>query len=136
MALPHRLVRFEGVHCSLEIQKRHPRIVLVKITGPDVGEFGHAPMKAIDECLGSPSRIDLFIDARDVRGASIEVSGEWAGWLTARRESLRTVTMLTGSRLIHVTAEFVRRFASLEGNMRICTDPGVFDRSLQQAMSA
>jgi hypothetical protein len=52
------------------------------------------------------------------------VSGEWAGWLGANRAMLESVTMLTGSRFIQITAEFVRRFSSLEGSMRICYRPG------------
>jgi hypothetical protein len=84
--------------------------------------------------IASSDPIDFFIDARDVRGASIEVSGEWAGWLNAHKELLKSITMLTGSRFIQVTAEFVRRFASLEGIMRICTEPAVFDRVLSEAL--
>ena len=132
MAPDARLVRFEGVHCNLTIEKRLPRVVLMKISGTDIGEFGDAPMKALHEWISS-SGIDLFIDARDVRGASIEVSGDWAGWLNAHKPFSRSVTMLTGSHFVQITAEFVRRFASLEGSMRICTDHSVFDCALLEA---
>jgi hypothetical protein len=126
-------LRFDGVHCSLSIDKFSARSVLMKISGTDVGEFGDAPMRALRDSVGDSSAIDLFIDARDVRGASIEVSGDWAGWLNANRSILGSVTMLTGSRFIQVTAEFVRRFACLEGSMRICTDPAVFDQAILEA---
>jgi len=79
--------------------------------------------------------VELFIDARDVRGASIEVSGEWALWLGRHHPQLRRVTMLTKSRFIQVTAEFVRRFSDLEGTMRICTEAEVFDRALADALA-
>ncbi len=126
-------LRFDGIHCNLVIQKRSNRVVLMKITGTDIGEFGDAPMKALHDLTNGLSDVQLFIDARDVRGASIEVSGDWAGWLNAHKSILGSVTMLTGSRFIQITAEFVRRFASLEGSMRICTDPGVFDQALREA---
>jgi hypothetical protein len=132
MAPDTRQMRFEGVHCNLTIERRLPRVVLMKISGTDIGEFGDAPMQALDDWISS-SVIDLFIDARDVRGASIEVSGDWASWLNADKPFLRSVTMLTGSHFIQITAEFVRRFASLEGSMRICTDTAVFDRVLLEA---
>ncbi len=106
----------------------------MQITGTDVGEFGDAPMKALADSVDRASSVHLFIDARDVRGASMEVSGDWAGWLNAHKSLLGSVTMLTGSRFIQVTAEFVRRFANLEGSMRICTDPGVFDQALIEAI--
>jgi hypothetical protein len=110
--------------------------VVLRISGTDVGEFGDAPMKSLNEWIAGSEPVDLFIDARDVRGASIEVSGEWAAWLNAHKSLLNSVTMLTGSRFIQVTAEFVRRFASLEGLMRICTEPAVFDRALADALGA
>jgi hypothetical protein len=126
--------RFDGIHCDLVIEKPSPGVLVMKIRGTDIGEFRSAPMKALDDCLDHGCPVDLFIDARDVRGASIEVSCDWAGWLNARRAHLRSVTMLTGSRFIQVTAEFVRRFAHLEGSMRICTDPAAFEQALQEVI--
>ncbi|MCU1300657.1 MAG: hypothetical protein JWQ87_941 [Candidatus Sulfotelmatobacter sp.] len=91
-------------------------------------------MKALNDSVTSSDPIDLFIDARDVSGASIDVSGEWARWLDSHKPGLRTVTMLTGSRFIEITAAFVRRFASLEGIMRICSEPAVFDFALAKTI--
>ncbi|HEY1239419.1 MAG TPA: hypothetical protein VGF16_02635 [Bryobacteraceae bacterium] len=126
-------MHFDGIRCDLSIQKPSAQVVLITIAGTDVGEFGDAPMKALDDWIDGQSPVHLFIDARDVRGASIEVSGDWAGWLNAHKPSLGRVTMLTGSRFIQITAEFVRRFASLQGSMNICTDPAVFDQVLFEA---
>ena len=136
MAPAQREIRYDGIHCNFVIQAITPRVVVLRISGTDVGEFGGEPRKALDEWLAASGPVDFFIDARDVRGASIEVSGDWAGWLNARKDRLRSVTMLTGSRFIQVTAEFVRRFAGLEGIMRICTEPAVFDAALSEARSA
>jgi hypothetical protein len=127
-------IRYEGIHCNFHIEQFPNRVVVLRISGTDVGEFGESPMKALNDWVNSAGPVDFFIDARDVRGASMEVSGEWAGWLDTHKEALRSVTMLTGSRYIQITAEFVRRFASLEGIMRICTEAAVFDRSLAEAL--
>jgi hypothetical protein len=40
------------------------------------------------------------------RGALIDVSGEWAGWLRGHKVQLQEVSMLTGSRFVQVTADF------------------------------
>ena len=127
-------VRYDGVHCNFAIERLPNAVVVLRISGTDVGEFGDAPMKALDDWMSGSGPVDFFVDARDVRGASIEVSGDWAAWMSAHRQSLKSVTMLTGSRFVQVTAEFVRRFASLEGIMRICTEPSVFDRALADAV--
>jgi hypothetical protein len=139
MALDHAALKdgeilYDGIHCNLLIQQFPNGVVVLRISGTDIGEFGEAPMKALNDWVVGPSPIDFFIDARDVRGASIEVSGEWAGWLNKHKDALSSVTMLTGSRFIQITAEFVRRFASLEGIMRICSEPEVFDGALAQAI--
>jgi hypothetical protein len=109
---------------------------VVSISGSDVGEFGDTPILALSECLAGAKPISLFIDARDVRGASIEVSAKWAGWLAKNRTGLSAVTMLPGSRFIRMTAEFVRRYSELEGIMRICPEPEVFEFELTRALGS
>ena len=125
---------FDGIHCHLTLQQYGCGVVVLKISGTDVGEFGNAPMLAMDDYLHTVPSIELFIDARDVRGASIEVSGEWAAWLSANREKLRDVSMLTGSRFIKLTADFVRRFADLQGVMKIYTEDAAFDSALEVSL--
>jgi hypothetical protein len=125
--------RYEGVHCHVHVKQFPNRVTLLEISGTDVGEFGDAPMRTLDEWIAGIA-VDLFIDAREVRGASIDVSKEWAAWLNARRGDLTSVTMLAGSRFIQITAEFVRRFAGLEGIMRICTEPSAFESALSEAL--
>src|SRR5581483_1624319 len=115
MAPQSQAIRYDGIHCQFQMERLSQDVVILRISGTDIGEFGTAPMAALSDWLKNSDPVDLFIDARDVRGASIEVSGDWAAWLNSHRETLRSVTMLTGSRFIQITAEFVRRFASLEG---------------------
>jgi hypothetical protein len=129
-----RLIQFEGIHCRLILERPTRFVIVLRISGSDIGEFGEKPMLALDQWLADERSLELFIDAREVKGASIEVSGEWAKWLGKNRTKLRTVTMVTGSRFVHFTAEFVRRFNQLEGIMRICTEPSVFDSALNEAL--
>src|SRR5262245_17267342 len=114
-------LRFEGLHCHLTIDRPARGVILVQISGWDVGEFGSAPLLALRDLFEKPDPVDLFIDARDVQAASIHVSGEWAQRLAGHKDLLRSITMLTGSRYIQVTAEFVRRFAELQGIMTLLT---------------
>jgi hypothetical protein len=130
-----REMRYEGVHCNLTIEQFPEGVVILRISGTDVGEFGDAPMLALNEYLTGVGPVRLFIDAREVRGASVSVSGEWAKWLRAHKVQLRDVSMLTGSRLIEITADFVRRFSELEGTMRIYTESTAFDEAVANALS-
>lgn len=126
-------LRFEGVHCNISLERPAESVILLQISGTDTGELGEAPMRALHEWLASSEPVKLFIDARAVRGASIDVSSEWAAWLSEHRGQLQSITMLTGSKFIQITAEFVRRFADLNGMMWVCTEPAVFDLAVEQA---
>jgi phage regulator Rha-like protein len=132
--IEHREERYEGMHCELRMEQLSRSVVLLKISGTDVGEFGNAPMLMLDEWFKELRQVEFFIDARDVRGASVEVSADWGKWLSRHKNALQSITMLTGSRFIQITAEFVRRFSELEGLMRICTEPEVFDAAVAESL--
>jgi len=124
------MTQYRGIHCDLAIERPRSGVVVVRISGTDIGEFGDGPLRVLEERLDDAPPVRLFIDARHVRGASIEVSADWACWLAVHKVQLREIHMLTGSRYIEVTADFVRRFAALEGMMRIYTDPAAFNAEL------
>ena len=133
MATDLESVTFDGVHCAIELRRISHSLILMRMSGSDTGELHDAPMRTLDEWLAHTEAVEFFIDARKVRGASIDVSSDWAAWFTAHREQFKSITMLTGNKFIQITAEFVRRFAGLNGIMWVCTDARVFDLALEQA---
>ncbi len=121
---------FEGRHSTFSIDRPVAHVVVVTIKGRDAGEHGDGPLRALDEeMLAGP--FVLFIDARATSGASVDVSNIWAQWLRSRRDRLDRVHMLTGSKFVQLTADFVRRFAELGDTMRIYTDGAAFDEALR-----
>jgi hypothetical protein len=127
-------IEYEGVHCRVIIERPKIGIVVLRLAGWDAGEFGDVPMQELNKDLERNGIVELFIDARAVKAASIEVSAEWAQWLGKHRSRFRHISMLTGSRFIQLTANFVRRFADLGEVMRIYTDPVAFDAALSQSV--
>jgi len=127
-------VEHEGIHSGLTIRRPAPAIVVVVLSGTDIGEFADFPMRELAKDLAQSGTIELFIDARAVKSASIEVSSEWALWMSTHRTQLRQVSMLTGSRYIQITADFVRRFVGLIDRMKIFTDAAAFDESLDTSV--
>ena len=128
-------VRYEGIHCSLAIQRPSSDVVVVTLSGRDAGEFGDVSFQELAKDLARNRQIELFIDARAVRGASIDVSNDWAQWMRTNRSSFRQINMLTGSRFVQLTADFVLRFAELGDIMRIYTEAAAFDATLTQAVA-
>src|SRR5579872_2701087 len=127
-------ILLDGVHCDISVRSFDHQVVVLVISGTDVGEFGEVPMRKLEELMPEDNLVQLFVDARKVRGASIEVSAGWAKWMAANRTKLRRVNMLPGSRFIEITADFVRRFADLQGIMRIYTDAKAFDADLAESL--
>ncbi len=109
-------------------------VVLVTIEGTDIGELGEAPFRALAPLVGDQQNVELFIDARAARGPSIDVSNDWALWLARHKDALRHASMLTASRFVQLTADFVRRFSDLGDVMRIYTEPAVFEGALSNAI--
>jgi hypothetical protein len=128
-------VEHEGIHCSLIIRRPAPAVAVVVLQGSDTGEFADFPMKELAKDLERYGAIELFIDARAVRGASIEVSSEWAFWMRTQARNLRQICMLTGSRYIQITAQFARRFVGLGDQMKLFTDAAAFEETLAAAVA-
>ena len=125
-------MQFEGIHCRLAIERPADAVIVVTLTGWDVGEFGDAPLKELDKLLAAGAGpVELYIDARAVKGATVDVSNEWAQWLRRNRARFAHVSMLTGGPFVQLTAKFVQRFAELGEVMRIYTDAAAFDAALR-----
>jgi len=109
--------------------------VLIVLKGSDVGEFGDAPFRELGTDLAAGLPIEIFVDARAVPAASIDVTGSWAQWMMANRDRIQRFNIVCRSRFIEVTAKFVRQFTEFGPRMRIYTDAEGFDAALQAAVS-
>jgi hypothetical protein len=132
----HDRIEYEGIYCTMTVQQLSDDVVVVRIEGTDIGEFGERPLRMMDRVIATTGDrpLSLFIDARAVRGASLTASSAWGVWLTMHSSSLRRVHMLARSTFVMVTANFVRRFAKLEDKMAILSRDEDFDLALGQAL--
>jgi hypothetical protein len=125
---------FTAKHSTVTIQRPAPGVVVIVVTGTDVGEHGAGPFKALANDLAE-GQFELFVDARASRGVTVDVSAEWAVWLSGKRASLHGVTMLTGSRFVQLSVNFVQRFAELGDLMRVYTESAAFEQALATAVA-
>src|SRR5690606_12249217 len=132
MSAPQRS-RIEGIHCAMEMERLARGVALVVIEGTDVGELGDAPFRVLDPWLTESEHFELFVDARRARGPSVDVSHDWALWLNKHRTTLLHVSFLTGSRLVELSAGFVKSFADLGEQMRLFHDASLFAGALGNA---
>lgn len=124
---------FEGLNCAIEVRRPAAGIVVVTFLGTDTGELGEAPFLELDRDLEQQPAIELFIDARQARAASVDVSGRWASWMRTHQARLTRVHMLTATRFIELSANMVKRFANLGDRMTVYSDQAEFDAALAAA---
>jgi hypothetical protein len=128
-AAPEEIV-FEGVHFTLRLRRPGSGLVWLILSGHDVGELGRAPFDELEKDLAAGKPLEVFIDARAVPGASVDVSREWAHWMTKNRAQIMRVHILCGSRFIQLTAKFVQQFTEFGDRMRIYTEAAAFEEAL------
>lgn len=109
--------------------------MVLKFKGPDVGEFGDAPFEELARDLQAQSPLELYVDAAECSGASVDVSSRWAQWMSAHQDRIKRIHILCGSRFIELTAGFVRRFTGFEERMMIHTDHVPFDEHLASSVA-
>jgi hypothetical protein len=122
-------VTWEAPHSKLRLRRPANGVVVLEISGSDIGEHGTGPFEELATDLHE-APFALFVDAKESRGVTIDVSSDWSRWLARNRASLLGVHMLTGSPFVHVTATFVRNFSELTDLMRIYTERAEFERTL------
>jgi hypothetical protein len=130
------MMQFEGIHCVIAVKRPAAGVVVVTLEGHDVGELGDGPFRELEKDFVASRRLQLFIDARQGKTASIDVSGEWARWLAEHRKHFSRIRMLTGSRFIQMSANLVRRFADLDETMELYSEPPAFDAALATAIAS
>lgn len=135
MSNPPRIseITWDAPNSSLSLRRPAPGIVVITVSGTDVGEHADGPFQELlNDLRASP--IDLFVDARASRGVTIEVSAEWTRFLAKHRANLRSFHMLTGSRFVQLTANFVRNFAQFGELMCVYTEAAAFDEQLSMRL--
>ena len=115
--------------CCVAISRVAERRVLVRLIGKDYGELGREPFNELEKNFGA-GPIELFFDLYGATGATMDVSSSWALWLRRNRDRLGSVSMLTGSPFVRLSAKTVQRFSQLGDKVHLYADPAAFDGAL------
>lgn len=125
-------VEIEGIHGSVTITRRTPGVVVARFVGKDVGEFGDVPFRELDADL-AVGPVQLFVDARDSKGPSLDVSDAWMQWFRRNASRIHYVCVLTGSPYVQLTAGMIQRFSELGEKFRIYTEASAFEAAIEVA---
>ena len=120
---------FLAASCCVAISRVTERRVLVRLLGTDYGELGLEPFIELEKNLAA-APVELFFDLYSATGATMDVSGSWALWLRRHRDRIGSVSMLTNSLFVRLSAKTVQRFSELGDKVRLYANPTEFDGAL------
>ncbi|WNG41190.1 hypothetical protein F0U61_51425 [Archangium violaceum] len=126
-------VRLTGERCSYTYLRPRPGVVYVRIKGDDRGELGEAPRDELREDLRRYAPLELFFEMDESTGANLPVQDAWTEWFSTNRPALKSVSVLTRSKFMHVSAEIVKLFSRTGELIRVYLDPEAFQEAIQRA---
>ncbi|HEX4404809.1 MAG TPA: hypothetical protein VH560_08270 [Polyangia bacterium] len=127
-------VRLEVGGCVFAYRRLRPGAMLVTITGHDAGQFGTSTLDEIRLELLRHRPLDLFVDAREALGPAVSVSDDWTHFFSLNRDQLRRVSVLVGSKVVHLTIAIAQHLSRTGNLIQIYSDPEIFGARVDSAL--
>jgi hypothetical protein len=119
--------------CTFDFERLRPGALLVTITGHDSGQFGTATLDEIRLELLRHRPLELFVDAREALGPAVSVSDDWTHFFALNRKDLRRVSVLVGSKVVHLTIAIAQHLSRTGDLIQIYSDPETFGARVSAA---
>jgi hypothetical protein len=116
--------------CTFVFDRIRPGLLLVTISGMDKGQFGSTVLDEIRFELVRHSPLELFIDAKNAIGATVDVSQEWTRFFSRNRTQLSRVSILVGSEIVELTVAIAQHLSRTGKLIQIYSDPDIFQEGL------
>jgi hypothetical protein len=126
-ALPDGTIQLSAGKCTFVFRRLRPGSLLVTISGHDTGQFGTTTLDEIRMELLRHRPLQLFVDAREALGAATSVSQEWTRFFAMNREQLERVSILVGSKVVHLTVAIAQHLSRTGNLIQIYSDPATFE---------
>ena len=96
----------------------------------DRGQFGTRSLDEVRLEILRHRPLELFIDASEAVGATARVSDEWTQFFSLNREHLKRVSVLVGSKAVHLTVAIAQHLSRTGNLIQIYSDPETFTAQL------
>ena len=132
--LDPRTVRLASGPCSFTYRRQKPGVLLLKISGDDIGQFGSATLDELNAEFDRFGAMNLFVDTQDAVGPATEVMESWTAYFAANRKKFKriVVLILPESKLLHLTVSIVQHLSGIGRLLQIFSDPDRFFAALRQ----
>ena len=83
-----------------------------------------------------PVALELFVDAREALGPAVSVSDDWTHFFSLNRRDLRRVSVLVGSKVVHLTIAIAQHLSRTGDLIQIYSDPETFGARVTAARTS
>jgi len=116
-------LRLSDDACIFLYRRLRPGVLLTLVRGRDTDQFGTTPLDIIDrECRLFQRPVEWFLDASQVKRASITVSDKWTAWLREHPGALAKMHVLTNSKETRLMVEIARHFSDSSDRLTLYAD--------------
>jgi hypothetical protein len=119
---------------EFSISKPAPGVLVARLAGSGILALGGAPLRELTRHVERMDRAEIYLDAAALEGTSVEQSDAWALWFARHRTRIKQVHLLPAAKFVHISPEFLRRFADTNGMLRIYVDRGAYDAALADSV--
>lgn len=126
-------VQIDAENCVFAFERLRPGALLVTITGHDRGQFGSTTLDEIRMEILRHRPLELFVDAREALGPAVSVSDDWTHFFSLNRKELRRVSVLVGSKVVHLTIAIAQHLSRTGDLIQIYSDPETFGARVNAA---
>ena len=129
-------VKLSAGDCVFRYRRLRPGIIVVRISGDDVGQFGTATMDELaTEFDRFQAPIELFIDATEALGPVTKVMEAWAAWFEIHHKRLKHVDILIPpeAKVLQLTVAIARHLSRTGDLISIHLDAENFNSAVNQA---
>lgn len=131
--LPDGTLRLSAGKCLFEFSKPGPSVLLVRISGRDVGQFGPSVFEEVRLHFSGTGALELFVDATEADGPTTEVSQAWTRFFNREAPNLKRVSILAVSKFVHLTVSIAKLFSRTGELIQVYSDPKLFKDALGRA---
>ena len=123
-------IKLSCADATFSFQRPRPQALLVTISGLDRGQFGSTTLDEITSAMNREGQLELFIDARNAVGATVNVSDDWTRFFSAHRSKFERVHVLVQSKAVELTVAIAQHLSRTGDLIRIYSDPVLFQSHL------
>ncbi len=117
--LPGGKVILRNPSCSFAYERQRPGKLIVTVNGTDRGQFGSSTIDEILLAMQREGPIELYVDTRQARSISVDVSDDWTRFFMLNRAMLRRVHVLVVSEFIQLTISIAKHLSGTGDLIRI-----------------